>query len=98
MAPPSGGMCSRPVIWGRQSTCKSGPATTLDSWYCTQQLLECRSAVAAQRYPGSADADEGWRSSSFTRARNGRTRAQLAQMFWLAVREEKLGDGVGLVA
>ena len=51
--------------------------------------------VAAQRYPGSADADEGWRSSSFTRARNGRTRAQLAQMFWLAVREEKLGDGVG---
>lgn len=25
-------------------------------------------------------------------------RSQLAQMFWLAVREEKLGDGVGLAA
>jgi hypothetical protein len=24
--------------------------------------------------------------------------AQLAQMFWLALREERLGDGVGLVA
>jgi hypothetical protein len=55
----------------------------------------------AQRYPGSADADEGRRSSSFTAstlARIGRSRAQLAQMFWLAVREVKLGDGVGVVA
>src|SRR5580698_5221813 len=44
MAPPSGGMYSRPVIRGRQRRRKSGPATTLDSWYCTRQLLECRSA------------------------------------------------------
>src|ERR1700722_8643897 len=44
VAPPAGGMCSSPVICGRQRTCSSGPATTLDNWYCTQQLLECRSA------------------------------------------------------
>ena len=38
MAPPVAGMCSIPVTFGRHSRCNSGPATTLDSWYCTRSL------------------------------------------------------------
>ena len=120
MAPPSGGMCSRPVICGRQRTCKSGPATTLDSWYCTQQLLECRSAWLLKDIRGQPMRTRAAvilvhrcrRGSGTARSRGpaatpgGINRsdrgcgspAQLAQMFWLAVREEKLGDGVGVVA
>jgi len=57
--------------------------------------------VAAQRYPGSAPAGTVMHSA----AGGGAVRpggspgpaAQLAQIFWLAVREEKLGDGVGVV-
>jgi hypothetical protein len=57
--------------------------------------------VAAQRYPGPAPAGTG---QAFCRS-DGAVRpggspasaAQLAQIFWLAVREEKLGDGVGVV-
>jgi hypothetical protein len=57
--------------------------------------------VAAQRYPGPAPAGTG---QAFCRGDGGvrpggspAPAAQLAQMFWLAVREEKLGDGVGVV-
>ena len=100
MAPPSGGMCSRPVIWGRQRTRKSGPATTLDSWYCTQQLLECRSAwllkdIRGQPMRTRVLGEPAKQAGQPDRACAGP--AQLAQMFWLAVREEKLGDGVGVV-
>ncbi len=58
--------------------------------------------MAAQRYPGLAPAGTVMHSAAGDGAvRPGgspRPAAQLAQRFWLAVREEKLGDGVGLVA
>ena len=57
--------------------------------------------VAAQRYPGSAPAGTVMHSAAgMTPVRPGgspASAAQLAQMFWLALREEKLGDGVGVV-
>jgi hypothetical protein len=56
--------------------------------------------VAAQRYPGPAPAGTGQascRSDGAVRpGRSPASAAQLAQIFWLAVREEKLGDGVGV--
>ena len=55
--------------------------------------------VAAQRYPGPAAADAARRrrpGPAFCPEPAGPGwPGQLAQMFWLAVRDEKLGEGVG---
>ncbi|MCW2906092.1 MAG: hypothetical protein JWL68_881 [Actinomycetia bacterium] len=62
--------------------------------------------VAAQRYPGPAAAGTvthpvagrplGQKALSIPEGAQPAP-AQLAQMFWLAVREERLGDGVGVL-
>ena len=58
--------------------------------------------LAAQRYPGPAAAGAAARPSSpggaagpGSAGSRGRGPRQLAQMFWLAVRDEIVGEGVG---
>src|ERR1039457_2469544 len=58
IAPPDGGMCSRPVTSGRQSTRRKGPASTLDVRYLNPALhvlcsLAARHSVAGLHCPGS---------------------------------------------
>ena len=92
MAPPVRGMCSSPVICGRHSRCRNGPATTLETWYYTRFLHQ------SGPVPLTITGVQGIPAGS-----NGRITASCGaaagyvQMFWLAVRGAKLEAGCGFV-